>query len=257
MVRKLRKLTRKLAARRSSVKDDDETEKSTESDGKQPSEPLQPPLWESQPPSRVLGDKRVHDITSHFRAAAAELPTATLIKSDSFTLFESVTALEIMDPKMDSGYLAPGETLEDQYDVCRDILPEEVVGIMDQLLCCEMAWHEGYPLSQTVFTSHYVDKLLDTNARSLHDAVWDRSLNAKVKKSKGSAEELVRETLRLYCVALIKCCHYVIQKITASGHYYEEEDFSTHTYGRELFPEMRTEDVLKALEKLQDLLTRT
>ena len=45
---------------------------------------------------------------------------------------------QIMDPKMDSGYLAPGETLDDDYDVLRDLLPEEVIGIMDQMLCYEV-----------------------------------------------------------------------------------------------------------------------
>lgn len=44
----------------------------------------------------------------------------------------------MMDAKMDSGYLAPGETIEDDYDVWRELLPEEVVGIMDQLLCHEV-----------------------------------------------------------------------------------------------------------------------
>ena len=39
---------------------------------------------------------------------------------------------------MDSGHLAPGETLEDDYDVLRDLSPEEVVGIMDQMLCYEV-----------------------------------------------------------------------------------------------------------------------
>lgn len=43
-----------------------------------------------------------------------------------------------MDPKMDSGYLAPGEMLEDDYDVLRELLPEEVIGIMDQMLCYEV-----------------------------------------------------------------------------------------------------------------------
>lgn len=45
---------------------------------------------------------------------------------------------------MDSGYLGPGETLEDDYDVLHEILPEEVVGIMDQLLCSEVRCHLGY-----------------------------------------------------------------------------------------------------------------
>lgn len=43
-----------------------------------------------------------------------------------------------MDPKMDSGYLQPGEALEDEYDVLRKLLPEEVLGIMDQMLCFEV-----------------------------------------------------------------------------------------------------------------------
>ena len=43
-----------------------------------------------------------------------------------------------MDPKMDSGYLKPGETLEDGYDVLQSLLPEQVVGIIDQLLYHEV-----------------------------------------------------------------------------------------------------------------------
>ena len=45
---------------------------------------------------------------------------------------------QIMDPKMDSGYLRPGETLEDEYDVMQKLLPEEVLGLMDQMLCFEV-----------------------------------------------------------------------------------------------------------------------
>lgn len=43
-----------------------------------------------------------------------------------------------MDPKMDSGCLAEGESLEDNYDVLQELLPEEIVGVMDQLLCYEV-----------------------------------------------------------------------------------------------------------------------
>jgi Mak10 subunit, NatC N(alpha)-terminal acetyltransferase len=40
---------------------------------------------------------------------------------------------------MDSGYLEPGEKLEDEYDVFRNLLPGEVIGIMDQILCHEVS----------------------------------------------------------------------------------------------------------------------
>jgi len=44
-----------------------------------------------------------------------------------------------MDPKMDSGYLREGETLDHEYDILRELLPEEVVGIMDQMFCFEVS----------------------------------------------------------------------------------------------------------------------
>ena len=47
-------------------------------------------------------------------------------------------ALQIMDAKMDSGYLEPGELLEDHYDVLQPLLPEELIGILDSLLCLQV-----------------------------------------------------------------------------------------------------------------------
>ena len=39
-----------------------------------------------------------------------------------------------MDGKMDSGFLQPGESFEDDYDIGRFLLPEELIAIMDSLL---------------------------------------------------------------------------------------------------------------------------
>jgi hypothetical protein len=36
---------------------------------------------------------------------------------------------------MDQGF---GEDSEDEYDVSRPLLPEEVIGVMDQILCLEV-----------------------------------------------------------------------------------------------------------------------
>jgi hypothetical protein len=44
-----------------------------------------------------------------------------------------------MDPKMDSGCVESAEELEELYDVARPLLPEEVLGIIDQLLCHEVS----------------------------------------------------------------------------------------------------------------------
>lgn len=52
-----------------------------------------------------------------------------------------------MDPKMDSGFLAQGESLDDDYDVLRELLPEEVIGIIDQLICFEVGIRHTFYLS--------------------------------------------------------------------------------------------------------------
>ncbi len=39
---------------------------------------------------------------------------------------------------MDSGCVAPGDEFEELYDVSRPLLPEEVLGIIDQLICHEV-----------------------------------------------------------------------------------------------------------------------
>ena len=59
-----------------------------------------------------------------------------------------------MDPKMDSGYLEPGETMDDDYDFTKPLLPEEILGIIDQLIC-----HEVLPLD--IYSIFYVNDILD------------------------------------------------------------------------------------------------
>lgn len=134
-----------------------------------------------------------------------------------------------MDPKMDSGFLEPGETLEDEYDTLAELLPEELIGIMDQLLCYEMAWHTGYPLSQTLFTSVYIDKLLWPETKVLEQSQFYRG-----EYPDGRRPRMLLQVLRAYCLAVIKGCDFVIAKVTGRD-YFEEEDFCTHTYNRVLF----------------------
>ncbi|KAL3472293.1 Mak10 subunit, NatC N-terminal acetyltransferase-domain-containing protein [Aspergillus californicus] len=158
------------------------------------------------------------NITEKFTEAASKLKTGQLVKDEYFTLFEAVGALEIMDSKMDSGYLGPDEneqSLNDDYDVSRQLTPEEVVGIMDELLCHEVAWHMGHPLSQTLFTSLYLDKLLWPVPRDPEDFQFGRGKPAGDK----TESELVHVVLRAYCLALVKCCDFVHTRVIREFYY--------------------------------------
>lgn len=133
-----------------------------------------------------------------------------------------------MDRKMDSGYLEPGETMEDEFDFAQDLLPEEIIGIIDQLLCHEvsffsksgakllisqMAWHMGHPLAQTIFTSLYIDRILSPCPLSINATFFDRG-------ESGGNEPITLQILRAYCLGLLKTCYYVNNRVK-SEHTYE------------------------------------
>ncbi|KAL8944918.1 MAG: hypothetical protein Q9216_000079 [Gyalolechia sp. 2 TL-2023] len=181
------------------------------------------------------------DISIDFRIAASALETGQLVKDPYFTLFEAVGALEIMDPKMDSGFLSAGESLEDEFKVMRDLLPEEVVGLMDQMLCHEMAWHMGHPLSTSLFTSYHIDRLLWPEPKQLEDVRFDRSGKAE------TGNGMLNIVLQAYCIGLIKCCNFVHRRI-GTEHYYEEEDFVSNLYNRTLLDTVETIDIYKLLD---------
>ncbi|EER40483.1 amino-acid N-acetyltransferase subunit Mak10 [Histoplasma capsulatum H143] len=203
----------------------------------------------------------VKDITAAFTKASSVLNTGQLVKDEFFTLFEA-----IMDEKMDSGYLAPGETLDDDYDISRRLSPAEVVGIMDQLLSHEVAWHSGHPLSQTLFTSIYLDRMLWPVPKSLKEAKFDRSGMTEHKKeeekegdeedgSKGQWNELVDLVLRAYCLALIKACDRINSKV-CSEYFHEEEDFVTQLYNRNLLADVGSDPIQLILDDALSWLDR-
>ncbi|KAL8789606.1 MAG: hypothetical protein Q9213_001042 [Squamulea squamosa] len=190
--------------------------------------------------------KDTQDISTAFQHAASVLDTGQLVKDPYFTLFEAVGALEIMDPKMDSGFLAEGEIFEDEFDVLKELLPEETIGLMDQILCYEMAWHMGYPLSQSLFTSYHIDRLLWPEPKTLEDANFDR-------QAPKTGNGMLNVVFRAYCIALIKCCDYVHKRILAE-HYYEEEDFVSNLYNRNLLANF---DAIKVQVLLHDAMRFT
>ncbi|KAK1832761.1 N-alpha-acetyltransferase 35, NatC auxiliary subunit [Podospora conica] len=201
------------------------------------------------PPPPMISSEGVvaTDITQKFLSAAATLDPGQLVKDGFFTLFEAVGALEIMDPKMDSGCLAPGEIFDDEYDFTRQLLPSEVIGIIDQLLCLEMAWHLGYPLSQTLLTSVYIEAMLIPSPNNIHEAHFIRDPNS------AAAQDPMATVLRAYCLGLLKACWYVNESIS-NEHFYEEEDFVTNTYHRSLLGNIDREEIREEIMSARRLV---
>lgn len=80
-----------------------------------------------------------------------------------------------------------------------------------------MAWHMGNPLSQTLFTSHYIDRLLWPEPKTLEQAQFYRHGDQR------QGNPMVNIVLRSFCIGLIKTCDLVLNRIS-SEHYYEVRD---------------------------------
>lgn len=77
-----------------------------------------------------------------------------------------------------------------------------------------MAWHLGYPLSQTLLTSIYMTGILNPPPRGLHEADYMRRNSAEgVKRSPAHA------VLRAYCIALIKTVGDIINNFKSEVYY--------------------------------------
>ncbi|EXJ93337.1 hypothetical protein A1O1_01729 [Capronia coronata CBS 617.96] len=186
---------------------------------------------------------QISDITRQFRDAASRLQPGRLIKDEHFTLFEAVSALEIGDPKMDSGVLGSDHDLEGDLDISTSASAEETIWLMDELMCREVAWHMGYPLSQTLFTSVHLERLLWPEPKQLSEARFDR-----VESSKPRPPSLISDIFQPFCIGLVKCCDLVLSTIT-NTHYYEEEDFATQIYNRPLLHDFPVSEVSTLLQK--------
>lgn len=116
------------------------------------------------------------DVSSLLHRACQELRNDELISGDNFNLFAAMSALEIMDPKMDSGivstYYSVDEAIENgaapiplSFDRTSDT--QRVIDIMDHFLACEATWHKGGSLAQTMFSCIYLLRPERTSSHAL------------------------------------------------------------------------------------------
>lgn len=72
----------------------------------------------------------------------------------------------------------------------------------------------GHPLSQTIFTSLYIDKLLNSKKANLDEIRFEKLTDASYD------EPLNNRVLRAYCLGLLMTCSHVNNRVK-SEHFYE------------------------------------
>lgn len=146
----------------------------------------------------------------------------------TFSLHETVSSVELMDPKMDSGMnfanvkgLADSERLG-ILPKATDLSLEHIIHIMDKLVAAEILHFQGHTLIQTLFSCLY-----------LHDP--ERLLSGN-------------ETLLYYVLSLLRRIHIIRESIVLADNY-EEEDFIYYPFGYSFCLELSHADLIKKTEE--------
>ncbi|KAI0085943.1 Mak10 subunit, NatC N-terminal acetyltransferase-domain-containing protein [Irpex rosettiformis] len=162
-----------------------------------------------------------------------------VLLTDGFVLMDAMSAFEIGEPRMDSGMILE-EDKKPPFDSTALLLPEELCWIMDRMFACEMLWHSGNTLSQTVYTLLYVHELQDLNPDFL-PAGWppnpdpDRPL------------ELLTVVLRASVLGLLKCCDLAWRELS-KRRIYDIEDWQSEKSEVSLLESVPVSIVLQRLD---------
>ncbi|XP_075651589.1 uncharacterized protein LOC142622060 [Castanea sativa] len=176
------------------------------------------------------------DVSPLLESACKDLRDGELIHGDNFNLFAAMSALEIMDPKMDSGivckYYSIDEAIENgaapvPISINKTVDVQCTVDIIDHLLACEATWHKGHSLAQTVFSCIYLLRPDRTSSHAL---------------------------LHSYCRVIRATCKAVIS-VVSDARTHEEDDLFTMAYGLPLDGD-GDEKCLSLLNAVEETISR-
>ncbi|KAF9511193.1 hypothetical protein BS47DRAFT_1197815 [Hydnum rufescens UP504] len=190
----------------------------------------------------VPGGPYYTDVTEFIEAATNQLAPGELLMMDNFTLAESMSAIEIMDPRLDSGL---AQSLDEKptasFDPYFPLLPEEVCWILDRAFATE-----GCALSQTVHTLLYVHEL-----PTLDPLAWYRRQPKALPIDRPG--NLVTSVLNASILGLLKSCDLVWREF-AQKHVYENEDVMTEKSEISLCEGTSVARVVDSLESAEEWL---
>lgn len=217
------------------------------------------------------------DATALLSTACADLRPGQMVAISDFTLMDSMAAVKVMDARMDSGMDLPASELPEsdrldhnaantsttEFDPFQPLDVADVLWIMDRLLACEAAWHQGSGLSQTLYTCHYfhaIKSLSHKHPRFQTPSASKKDTDTSAADTEGESSsnakqqgplELVYKVLRSFLLATVKTIDIAWSELTSKQHLQDGEDFSADKNGLSL---LETTDVGYAIAELEDAL---
>uniref|UniRef100_V5F1M2 Uncharacterized protein n=1 Tax=Kalmanozyma brasiliensis (strain GHG001) TaxID=1365824 RepID=V5F1M2_KALBG len=190
-----------------------------------------------------------------------------------------MAAVKIMDARMDSGMQLPATELPesdrldgsmvtsstDDFDAFKPLTVPDALWIMDRLLACEAAWHQGSALSQTLYTClyfHAIKSLSHKHPRFQPPNDNSEQMNTTSDPEAGNSSansfvpdrtppQLVYKVLRAFILGTVKAIDVAWSELTSKQHFHDGEDYSSDKNGLSL---LETTDTGCVVAELDDAL---
>lgn len=139
---------------------------------------------------------------------------------------------------MDSGLIFDDEVERLVFSPLTPLLPEEVCYVLDRTIACEMEWHAGYTLPQTIYTCLYVHHLTDINPEVI---------SHQLQRDPDRPLELITVVIRAAIMGFLKCCDIVWRELS-KGKLHDTEDWHSEKFDVSLMEGTPVATVLSQLE---------
>ncbi|TDL18511.1 Mak10-domain-containing protein [Rickenella mellea] len=162
-------------------------------------------------------EDRYRDVSQLFIDASEVMQEGDMLMATGFSLNEAMSAIEIGDSRMDSGALLTDQDLRRDFDPLTPMLPEEVCWILDRTFACEMEWHKGTTLSQTVHSCLYVHHLAEIKPNKANRPNSTNDFHDR-------PTELITTVIRAGVLGMVKCCDMAYRELN-KGNVHDTEDW--------------------------------
>ncbi|KAI0355145.1 Mak10-domain-containing protein [Trametes cingulata] len=186
------------------------------------------------------------DVTELFVAGARDMEPEEVLLMDGFTLMDAMSAFEIGEPRLDSGMILE-EQRRPAFDPLTPLLPEEVCWILDRSFACEMEWHAGKTLSQSVFTLLFVHHLPDINPEYLAP---------EEDGDPTRPQWLITIVIRAAMLGLLKCCDLAWRELS-KNRVHDVEDWQGEKCDVSLLEGVNAEVISRILDTACDWLRQS
>ncbi|XP_049541353.1 N-alpha-acetyltransferase 35, NatC auxiliary subunit isoform X1 [Anopheles darlingi] len=203
------------------------------SDSREQSEPPAPGFNKAE--FDRLTEYQWQDVTTDFFDCVKDLELGELVHDSMFGLLEAMSAIEMMDPKMDAGMCCNREATPLTFDTAvetgvmklANIEPKEAIGLIDAVYSCTVSWLEGHSMVQTVLTCLYLHK----------------------------PHRIECKAIKAFAIAIEKIIN-LIRNITLRAHVFEEEDFQLSSFDYNMSADVSEAKALSMLKAAEEDLIK-